>query len=950
MAASREKVIQSAERYVSRGKIDAAIKEYRKLLAEFPNDVSTLNRVGDLYARINRNSEAIDLFTQIAEQYAGDGFFVKAIAIYKKIIKLDPTLLEVYEKLADLYHRQGMVNEARTQYQVLADYYQKHERTAAAIAIYRRMAELEPEDPSHHVRLAELYRREERLEEAMGEFRAIAELMLHHGKGAEAARVFERALDVDSDDLGFITDAVLKLKEGGHVGPAAHFLALAVARNPKAERVARIAGLPDRPAAPGPAARPQPASAEPEPRPEEPPPATAEPPPAPLEGEPEVFELDLDEELPSNLVAPPPDMLEDRERPGAAWVDPEAEPEPAPAADAPTAPEPTRTGTFEFDLDLDADAAELLGAVEEAPTAPAFEGSLDHDLLERTAAEVQPERVSEPGDLLTEAEVLAKYGIEEKALERLAELLQREPENLEAFRLMVGIHLGAGRHERAAAVAARMRELAERLSDRAVWPEVRDRLEALGFQVVAGGVEPPPAPEAEAPEVEAAGLEIEAPAPEVEAPAPEIEEAAAPEAEAAAPEEALEIDRSLDDERFELPEIPWEEKPRPEAPPAEAEPTEAEQAAGPADERYLELGEPAPAAPPAPAAEEPAAPVPRKRRRGLADLDAALADLAGQFLGRRRQPGPARKEAPEPVSAPPPEAPTAPPAPIAAAPEVPAEAPEAPTEVPAPLVDETAAEEAVEASSGGPLDPLRALGESLRAEIDEGDEETPPAPAPPAAVEPEPAEAPPLAASPARDPDDSAVSWLDEVSAAAAGRPALEDEGDFFDLGAELEQELSAEGLGGDELLVGPGEQSLEEIVEGFKRGVAESLSPEDYDTHFNLGIAYREMGLLDEAIGEFQLAAKEPSYLVSCASMLGLCFREKGLPELAVKWYQRGLQARGLADDDRLGLLYDLGDAQLAAGDRTAAYHAFVDAYGVNTNYRDVVARLAELEPRVTD
>ena len=957
MAASREKVIQSAERYVSRGKIDAAIKEYRKLLAESPNDISTLNRVGDLYARINRNSEAIDLFTQIAEQYAGDGFFVKAIAIYKKIIKLDPTLLEVYEKLADLYHRQGMVNEARTQYQVLADYYQKHERTAAAIAIYSRMAELEPEDPSHHVRLAELYRREDRLEEAMGEFRAIAELMLQHGKGAEAARVFERALDVDSDDLGFITDAVLKLKEGGHVGPAAHFLALAVARNPKAERVARIAGLPDRAAAPAPAAGPRPAPAEPESRPREPPPAAIEPTPAPIEGEPEVFELDLDEELPANLVAPPPDMLEDRERPGAAWVDPEAEPVPAPAADAPTAPEPTLTGTFEFDLDLDADAAELLGAVEEAPTAPAFEGSLDHDLLERTAAEVQTERVSESGDLLTEAEVLAKYGIEEKALERLAELLQREPDNLEAFRLMVGIHLGAGRHGRAAAVAARMREQAERLSDRAVWPEVRDRLEALGFLVVAGGIEPPPppAPEAEAPEGEEAAPEAEAPegeeaAPEVEAPTPEIEEAAAP-------EEALEIDLSLDDERFELPEIPWEEEPRPEAPPAEAEPAEAEHATAPADERFVELEEAAPTAPPAPEAEEPTAPAPRKRRRGLADLDAALADLAGQFLGRRRQPGPAREEVPAPVEeAPEPaaaaalEAPTAPPEPVAAAPEVSAEVSEEPADVSAPRLEEATVEEPVEASSGASLDPLRALGESLRAEIDEGDEETPPAPAPPAAAEPEPAEAPAVAASPARDPDDSAVSWLDEVSAAAAGRPALEDEGDFFDLGAELEQELSAEGLGGDELLVGPGEQSLEEIVEGFKRGVAESLSPEDYDTHFNLGIAYREMGLLDEAIGEFQLAAKEPSYLVSCASMLGLCFREKGLPELAVKWYQRGLQARGLADDDRLGLLYDLGDAQLAAGDRTAAYHAFVDAYGVNSNYRDVVARLAELEPRVTD
>jgi len=114
MAISREQVVQAAERYVSRGKIEAAIREYKKVLAENPNDANTLNRVGDLYARIQRIDEAVDFFRKIAEQYSAEGFLVKAIAIYKKIIKLNPTHLEVYEQLAELYHRQGLVNEART--------------------------------------------------------------------------------------------------------------------------------------------------------------------------------------------------------------------------------------------------------------------------------------------------------------------------------------------------------------------------------------------------------------------------------------------------------------------------------------------------------------------------------------------------------------------------------------------------------------------------------------------------------------------------------------------------------------------------------------------------------------------------------------------------------------------------------------------------------------------
>ena len=77
---------------------------------------------------------------------------------------------------------------------------------------------------------------------------------------------------------------------------------------------------------------------------------------------------------------------------------------------------------------------------------------------------------------------------------------------------------------------------------------------------------------------------------------------------------------------------------------------------------------------------------------------------------------------------------------------------------------------------------------------------------------------------------------------------------------------------------------------------------------------------------------------------MLGLCFLDKGFPELAVKWYRRGLEAPGLAEEDHLGLLYDLGCAYLGVDDKDSAYKAFVELYGSTTNYRDVVARIEEL------
>jgi tetratricopeptide (TPR) repeat protein len=413
------------------------------------------------------------------------------------------------------------------------------------------------------------------------------------------------------------------------------------------------------------------------------------------------------------------------------------------------------------------------------PAPPAVR--IDRAALERTAAEVQPQVVRRDEDLIAEAEVLAKYGLKEKALERLREALQLNHRHLGAHELLLQLFIDLARPDRAVAAARDLQRLARETHNEEAWERGRQRLSKAGYRV--------------------------------------------------------------DGDRI--------------APPSER-----------ADDQVSRLmGQLTPAAPPqvAPAA------APKGKR---AKVDEALAKLASQVLA------PARKKVK--------------PAPPAAPPAI--EPPPAPS-------------------------PLTLV---------------PPAVAP---AEPAPPELPPVAEE---------VSWLEEAAPAApvdraAEEKLFEDEAQFFDLAAELEKELADEVAQSVPVPL-PQEQSLEEIVEGFKKGVAENLSAEDYDTHFNLGIAYREMGLLDEAIGEFQLASKAPAYLVECCAMLGVCFLDKGLPELAVKWYRRALEVPNLPEEQQLGLLYDLGTALLAAGEREAAYKAFVDLYGVNSNYRDVVARLEEV------
>ena len=203
--------------------------------------------------------------------------------------------------------------------------------------------------------------------------------------------------------------------------------------------------------------------------------------------------------------------------------------------------------------------------------------------------------------------------------------------------------------------------------------------------------------------------------------------------------------------------------------------------------------------------------------------------------------------------------------------------------------------------------------------------------------------------APAAAADD--LSWLDEVPTTETAEAddlagVFESEADFFDLASEIERELeSEEGLLDEDLVSVPEEQSLEEIVEGFKKGMAETLSAEDYDTHYNLGIAYREMGLIEEAISEFQLAAKDHRYLVDCCSLLASCFVEKGFPDLAVKWYNEGLSSPIITEEETLGLVYELGALYMSMGETEEARLRFVEIYGVNSDYRDVGTKLAELD-----
>jgi tetratricopeptide (TPR) repeat protein len=146
----------------------------------------------------------------------------------------------------------------------------------------------------------------------------------------------------------------------------------------------------------------------------------------------------------------------------------------------------------------------------------------------------------------------------------------------------------------------------------------------------------------------------------------------------------------------------------------------------------------------------------------------------------------------------------------------------------------------------------------------------------------------------------------------------------------------------------------LADVFEEFRVAEeAEDATVDDYETHYNMGTAYKEMDLLDEAVREFQSAAAlvsgddgTPRFL-HCCNMLGHCFMKKGLPKAAALWFKRGLAAPGHNEDEYQALRYELASAYEQMGDLNRALDTFTEVYSIDVSYRGVGEKLKSLQAR---
>ena len=417
-AVNKNKLLDNATKYIQKGQVDRAIKELQKVIEADPADVRTRLKLGDLFAKKNQNAEAAEQYNLVAESYSKDGFYLKAVAVYKQILKLDSSLIDVHLKLGDLYHQLGLLSDAMGQYQIVAQHYDSKGMAKESLATLRKMVELDPENIQSRKKLAEIIAREGQTVEAIAEFQKIAEDLKSKGRLDDLAGVLERVVHLDSTNLDTVRELAALYLDRGDPKRALAKLQICFRANPhdlgtlemlskafvslgqpeKAKSVYReIAKIHE----------------------------TAGNTQAKMEAYRQVLALDPgDSEARAVVEGRAPE-------PSIAYADPGVSVAPVPAA------APVRSAT---------------GA------APAPSGTMGA----AAALADDPQTISK---LLTEADVYLKYGLLEKALDHLRGIVRRNPENVGAHLKLKDVYLQHKDVEGAVSEIVSVIELCERTGD-----------------------------------------------------------------------------------------------------------------------------------------------------------------------------------------------------------------------------------------------------------------------------------------------------------------------------------------------------------------------------------------------------------------------------------------------------------------------------------------------------
>ena len=201
---NKEKVLEHAKQLIEEGKVDKAIAEYHKLLNIDPRDMRIKIRIAELLIRQKKVNDAVKVYKEVADSYTDDGFYLKAVTIYKNILRLNPSLMNINRELAELYEKMGLNKDATHQYQILASSLEHKGDYEALVSIRKKMTDLDPHNIASRIRLAETYQYQGNEEESINEYELLVDEVRSSGTPAQLLDLYEKILSYRPGNLEMV--------------------------------------------------------------------------------------------------------------------------------------------------------------------------------------------------------------------------------------------------------------------------------------------------------------------------------------------------------------------------------------------------------------------------------------------------------------------------------------------------------------------------------------------------------------------------------------------------------------------------------------------------------------------------------------------------------------------------------------------------------------------------
>ena len=237
--ASKDKLLANAQKFLSKGKTKKAIGEYQKLVDAFPKDVRNRQKFAELLSRDKRKEDALEEYEVVAKHYTETGFYLKAIAVFKQMQKIESSRADIYHRLAELNEKQGLIGNALTEYRNLVAFYDKSQMHSEAIEVLEKMAELDPGNLNVLAKVAECYMVTGQNDQALERFNELIDQLSAGKEYAKIIKLYDCFLDICPEDSTSRLPLAVALVGNGSADKAISILKELLKQSPEDQEINR---------------------------------------------------------------------------------------------------------------------------------------------------------------------------------------------------------------------------------------------------------------------------------------------------------------------------------------------------------------------------------------------------------------------------------------------------------------------------------------------------------------------------------------------------------------------------------------------------------------------------------------------------------------------------------------------------------------------------------------